>query len=104
MDDSGADDDEQGEELGGSEHILDPGGPLDLVAVDEGQDADADGRQQSHGLVRRLTLWILIMSCSDAITEDGSPGKKGLLAYLEKVSATIAWEQGRTIMHSTQSL
>ena len=33
-----------------------------------------------------------------------SPGKKGLLAYLEKVRATIACEQGRTIMHSTQSL
>ena len=32
------------------------------------------------------------------------PGKKGLLAYLENVRATIACEQGRTIMHSTQSL
>jgi len=28
--------------------------------------------------------------------------KKGLRIYVEKVSATMAWEQGLTIMHSTQ--
>ena len=56
LNDPGADDDEEGEQLGHGEHVLHPGGPLDLVAVDEGQDTDADGRQQPHGLVRRLAL------------------------------------------------
>ena len=60
LNDPGADDGEEGEELGGGEHVLHPGRPLDLVAVDEGQDADADGRQQPHSLVRRLALWIII--------------------------------------------
>ena len=31
-------------------------------------------------------------------------GKNGLVAYSEKVRATMAWEQGRTIIHSTHSL
>ena len=31
-------------------------GPLDAVAVDEGEEADAGGRQQPHRRVRRLTL------------------------------------------------
>ena len=44
LNDPGADDDEEGEQFGHGENVLHPGGPLDLVAVDEGQDADADGR------------------------------------------------------------
>jgi hypothetical protein len=31
-------------------------------------------------------------------------GKSGLVAYTEKVSATMAWLHGRTMMHSTHSL
>ena len=31
-------------------------------------------------------------------------GKKGLVAYIAKVRATMAWLQGRTIIHSTHNL
>ena len=31
-------------------------------------------------------------------------GKNGFVAYIENVRATMAWEQGRTMIHSTHSL
>jgi hypothetical protein len=39
-----------------------------------------------------------------AVSGGSQSGKSGLVAYTEKVSATMAWLQGRTMMHSTHSL
>lgn len=52
----GGHDDEERQQLGVGEQVLNRGGPLDVPAVDEGQDTDADGRQQLDTLIRGLTL------------------------------------------------
>ena len=51
-----ADDDEEREELGVGEDVLDPRGPAHRAAVDRGQQADAGRRQQPHARGRGLAL------------------------------------------------
>ncbi len=52
----GDDDDDEGEDLGVGEVVLHSGGPAHLVAVDEAEEAEAGGGQQSGGPVRRVAL------------------------------------------------
>lgn len=51
---TGHDDDEEREDLGGREAVLHARHPLDVVAVDDGQQAHGGGRQEPHGDVRRI--------------------------------------------------
>ena len=56
LQEAGADDDEEREELGVGEDVLDPRGPAHRAAVDRGQQADAGRRQQPHARGGGLAL------------------------------------------------
>ena len=56
LDEPGDADDHQGEHLGVREVVLHLVGPLDLVAVDEAEDAEAGGGQEPHAGVGGITL------------------------------------------------